>query len=331
MVDARRRRPAASCRRLARLPRRCGAGAATPPPARGVRARSCCTGRTSSAATSTPARPGRRWPLIAECDRYGYAEDQAPDRTRRRSGRPTRSRWSSYALEGEAYEEPGISPERQPTPSGRSTRATSPAPPPGFAAARAATARAGVHRHRHHHRRRRTSRSCTAPRGPRRRCCGCVVLTAPVTPAPIRQELDVDDACADVDLANVDALTARASASSTPPRSVATISRPDPPRRGRSPGSPRRARRAWSATRRPPVRRRCFTAPGAAAARPRLPPDRQPFAAQALRPGRPARGAAPASVHRPAHAGAAGATTSSAEPLAVSSSRLKCGGSDVRR
>ena len=51
--------------------------------------------------------------LIAQCDEDGYSEDHGADRPRRRSGRPTRVTWSSYALEGEAYEEPGISARRR--------------------------------------------------------------------------------------------------------------------------------------------------------------------------------------------------------------------------
>jgi hypothetical protein len=47
--------------------------------------------------------------VIAECDRYGYAEDQAPTASRAIWSADTVT-WSSYALDGEAYDEPGISP-----------------------------------------------------------------------------------------------------------------------------------------------------------------------------------------------------------------------------
>lgn len=48
--------------------------------------------------------------LIAECDRYGYAEDQAPTASRALWSADAVT-WSSYELGGEAYEEPGISPD----------------------------------------------------------------------------------------------------------------------------------------------------------------------------------------------------------------------------
>ena len=87
-----------------------GASGATPPTGAWGERRGCCARRTSSAATSTPAPPTARSP------RSPSATTAATPRTRRRppparSGRPTRVTWSSYALEGEAYEEPGISPD----------------------------------------------------------------------------------------------------------------------------------------------------------------------------------------------------------------------------
>nr|WP_300051570.1 hypothetical protein [uncultured Nocardioides sp.] len=48
--------------------------------------------------------------LVAECDRNGYAEDQAPTASRALWSADAVT-WSSYELEGEAYEEPGISPD----------------------------------------------------------------------------------------------------------------------------------------------------------------------------------------------------------------------------
>ena len=48
--------------------------------------------------------------VIAKCDRHGYAEDQAPTSSRAIWSADTVT-WSSYALDGEAYEEPGISPD----------------------------------------------------------------------------------------------------------------------------------------------------------------------------------------------------------------------------
>lgn len=48
--------------------------------------------------------------VIAQCDRGGYAEDQAPVSSRAIWSADTLT-WSSYELEGEAYDEPGISPD----------------------------------------------------------------------------------------------------------------------------------------------------------------------------------------------------------------------------
>ena len=47
--------------------------------------------------------------ITAKCDRYSYAEDQAPTHSRALWSADTLT-WSSYKLPGEAYEEPGISP-----------------------------------------------------------------------------------------------------------------------------------------------------------------------------------------------------------------------------
>ena len=46
--------------------------------------------------------------LIAKCDRYSYSADQAPVASHALWSADTVT-WSSYELEGEAYEEPGIS------------------------------------------------------------------------------------------------------------------------------------------------------------------------------------------------------------------------------
>lgn len=48
--------------------------------------------------------------VLAQCDRSGYAEDQAPTASQALWTADPVS-WSSYELEGEAYEEPGISPD----------------------------------------------------------------------------------------------------------------------------------------------------------------------------------------------------------------------------
>ncbi|GAA5117995.1 hypothetical protein GCM10023339_29830 [Alloalcanivorax gelatiniphagus] len=48
--------------------------------------------------------------LTVLCDRYGYSDDQAPTSSQAMWS-PDGVTWSSYALEGEAHEEPGISPD----------------------------------------------------------------------------------------------------------------------------------------------------------------------------------------------------------------------------
>src|SRR4051812_48664768 len=48
--------------------------------------------------------------VLAQCDRYSYAEDQAPTSSHALWSADTLT-WSSHELDGEAYEEPGISPD----------------------------------------------------------------------------------------------------------------------------------------------------------------------------------------------------------------------------
>ena len=90
---------------------------------------------------------------MAQCDRYGYAEDQAPV--------GSQALWSRrhghlvvVPAGGRGVRRARHLPRRQPTRSGPSPTATSPAPRPGFARHDLDTPRPGVHRHRHDHRRR---------------------------------------------------------------------------------------------------------------------------------------------------------------------------------
>lgn len=140
--------------------------------------------------------------LIAECDRGGYAEDQAPTASRALWSADTLA-WSSYELEGEAYEEPGISPDGTnavwPEGDGYVTRTE-----------------IGFTRHQLDTRGREYTTTATitdaelvsylygAASGGR---CQVVVQTRTGDAAPTRQELPLEDACQDRSFANVDADT----------------------------------------------------------------------------------------------------------------------------
>ena len=159
--------------------------------------------------------------VVAECDRHGYSEDQAPTASRALWSADTVS-WTSYALEGEAYEEPGISPG--------GTRAVYPEGegyvtfgPEGFVRHRLAT----------------PGQEYTATAtitddaqvsylygSGLADTCRIVVLTRTGDAEPVRQELAPDNACSDTDFANVDASTALLGWFGDP-GDVAVISRPD--------------------------------------------------------------------------------------------------------
>ncbi len=140
--------------------------------------------------------------VLAQCDRHGYAEDQAPTASRALWSADTVT-WSSYELEGEAYEEPGISPDGThavwPQHGRYVTRS-----PDGFS----------------HHRLDAAGQEYTVTatitdtglvsflygawlEGR----CRLVVLSRTGDAAPSRQELPLPHACQDVDLANADADT----------------------------------------------------------------------------------------------------------------------------
>jgi hypothetical protein len=141
--------------------------------------------------------------VLAQCDRYGYYEDQAPTSSRAIWSADTVT-WSSYRLDGEAYEEPGISPDGVnavwPLHGGYVTRTAA-----GFAA----------HRLDAEGQEYTVTATITdteqvsflyggsAGRGR----CGLVVLTRTGDAEPSRQELSFADACSDSSFANLDSDT----------------------------------------------------------------------------------------------------------------------------
>lgn len=159
--------------------------------------------------------------VLAECDRYGYYEDQAPVASHALWSADTVS-WSSYELEGEAYEEPGIAPG--------GSRAVYPEfegyvtfGPEGFTRHRLETPGQEY-----------TATAAITDDGlvsylygsGQARRCRIVVLTRTGDAAPLRQELDPANACMDTALVNVDADTVLFGELADPGQ-VAVISRAD--------------------------------------------------------------------------------------------------------
>jgi hypothetical protein len=196
--------------------------------------------------------------LLAQCDRYGYSDDQAPVASRALWS-PDGVTWSSYTLPGEGYEEPGISPDGRnavwPLHGAYVTRTAA-----GFATHRIASEGQEY--------------TVTATITDSEQVsflyggsldgeeCGLVVLTRTGDATPTRQVLALDSACSDGDLANVDADTTLFGWFGDPGQ-VAVISRPD-------------AASPWAVTQqapqdapglvlpeRGPLHRQFFTAPGA--------------------------------------------------------------------
>ena len=159
--------------------------------------------------------------LVAECDRGGYSEDQAPVASHALWSADTVS-WVSYELEGEAYDEPGISPDGRravyPESGGYVTFG-----PEGFA------------RHRLEAPGQEYTTTVTITDDAQvsylyganvsHARCAMVVLTRSGDALPVRQDVEVDDACQDRNFANVDADTALFG-DFTDPASVTVISRP---------------------------------------------------------------------------------------------------------
>ena len=257
--------------------------------------------------------------LIAECDKGGYAEDQAPIHSQALYSSDTVS-WRSFTLPGEAYNEPGISPS--------GTAAIWP-----LDQAWVTWTAAGFHVVQHELPGQEYTITGTISDagdvsilygGVRSRTedCALNVLTVPVTGPETQQRLEVDNACADVDLLNTSATSVLLGAPDSP-ESLVTVTRPDT-------ASP------WAVTGIAPqaapglVRYRGRdTAATLFASSPGLPllavgsPDRQHFTAQAYDPVAQ-RWAAP----RPIGKGIPGCTWGDnfiAEPLGVFALRLECG------
>lgn len=140
--------------------------------------------------------------LLAQCDEGGYAEDEAPTSSQALWS-PDAVTWSSYELDGEAYEEPGISPDGVnavwPLYRGYVTRTAA-----GFTEHRLRTdgqeytVTATVTESAQ------VSLLYFAQLGRR---CRLVVQTRTGDAAPTRQELTVPGGCGDVGFANVDSNT----------------------------------------------------------------------------------------------------------------------------
>lgn len=161
--------------------------------------------------------------LIAECDQGGYSEDQAPTHSQALYS-PDTLTWQAFTLPGEAYDEPGISPSGTaaiwPLYQGWATYT-----PAGFKVVehdlpgQEYTITGTISDAGH------ASVLYGATSG-RPQDCVLHVLTVPVTGAETRQELALDNACSDIALANVDALTVHFGDPSYP-ASLTTVSRPD--------------------------------------------------------------------------------------------------------
>ena len=160
--------------------------------------------------------------VTAMCDPGSYAEDQAPVASHAVWSADTLA-WSSYRLEGEAYDEPGISPDGSRAvwleSGGYVTRG-----PEGFtrhaleAPGREYTATATITDDAQ------VSYLYGANVAPRR--CRLLVLTRTGDAAPARQEVPLDDACQDANFANLDSDTAWFG-DFTDPGHVTVISRAD--------------------------------------------------------------------------------------------------------
>lgn len=140
--------------------------------------------------------------VLAKCDRYTYAEDQAPTSSRALWSADTVT-WSSYRLEGEAYEEPGISPDGVnavwPQHGGYVTRTAA-----GFSSHRLDTEGQEYTVTATITDAEQVSFLFGGQTGSR---CALVVLTRSGDAPPARQELGLPDACSDSNFANVDSDT----------------------------------------------------------------------------------------------------------------------------
>jgi hypothetical protein len=161
--------------------------------------------------------------VIALCDKGGYSEDQAPTHSQALYSPDTVS-WQSHTLPGEAYDEPGISPsgnaavwpmyQQWVTWTSAGFRSVRHDLPGQEYTVTGTISDAGD-----------VSVLYGASSG-RPRDCVLHVLTVPAGAAETRQELAATNACSDIDLANVDALTVHFGDASSP-QSLTTVSRPD--------------------------------------------------------------------------------------------------------
>ncbi|EON24461.1 glycoside hydrolase [Nocardioides sp. CF8] len=262
--------------------------------------------------------------LIAVCDKGSYAEDQAPTHSQALHSPDTVS-WSQFTLPGEAHDEPGISPSGAhaiwPLHDGWVTRSAAgfriverdlPGQEYSITGTISDTGDVSV--------------LYGGAHDDDGRCAGVVrVLNVSASGATSRQDLTVDDACADLDLANVDATTVLFGAPDFP-ETVVGITRPDT-------ASP------WAVTAIAPahapglVRHRGRgTAPTLFATSPGLPmlavgsADKHAFTAQSYDPVAQ-RWSAPVGIARTADRCTWG-DNFHGEPLGVFALRLRCGGQD---
>ena len=258
--------------------------------------------------------------LIAECDRGGYSEDQAPTHSQALYS-PDTVGWRSFTLPGEAYDEPGISP------SGTAAiwplrHAWATWTPAGFQVVQRDLPGQEY-----------TITGTISDAGDvsvlyggarsRTEDCALNVLTVPVAGAESQQRLLVDNACADVDLVNTSATSVLLGAPDQP-ESLVTITRPDT-------ASP------WAVTGIAPedapglVRHRGrASAPTLFASSPGLPllavgsPDKARFTAQAYDPAAQ-RWSEPVDIKRRTAARCNWGDNVVGEPLGVFALRLRCG------
>jgi hypothetical protein len=161
--------------------------------------------------------------LIAKCDKYGYSEDQAPVHSQALYS-PDTVTWRAFTLPGEAYDEPGTSPS--------GTNAIWPL----HHAWATYTAAGFTVTERDLPGQEYTITGTISDTGDvsvlygdgriEGRDCVLSVLNVSATGAESRQSLDIDNACGDVDLVNVDATTVLFGSPGYP-ESLVRISRPD--------------------------------------------------------------------------------------------------------
>lgn len=162
--------------------------------------------------------------VIAECDQGGYAEDQAPTYSQALFSTDLTT-WAHSTLPGEAYEEPGISPDgrsavwpagegyvRFTVESGFSSHAL---PTPGSEYTRTAVVTDDEL----------VTLAYGAPGTNEGDACHLAFVSQRGEEAVVRQELPAKYACSDVDLTNDDALTIRLDAGD--PAYTTVASRPD--------------------------------------------------------------------------------------------------------